>query len=204
MAIDGTMFFGSPHHGIPYSAVQFGTIKNIIVIQDYNWNATQGFYEYKTWISKPTHASIQIIKKMKYAYKGYQRAESRKAAAGNKSQYVQINRSIPDWEEDFVEIIKRSPKMESHFADLERIPSAPNTGAFYEPPKEHISISKTKSMFKAQVKAMKNYSFAAIYSGLYLINSIRGYQPINWSAQNHKNNKLYSPRMINALATHVK
>ena len=97
MATDGTMFFGTPHHGIPYSAVQFGTMKDLIYLTDYDWDS-QGYYRLTTWISKPTQEGIKIIKSLKKAYKEYQRAESKSVQRGgeNDHQYVSLDRTLPD------------------------------------------------------------------------------------------------------------
>ena len=210
MATDGTMFFGSPNFGIPYSAVQFGTMKDLIYITDYNWDP-QGYYRLTTWISKPTQQGISIIKSFKKAYKDYQRHESKSVKRGqdNRYQYVMLHRNIPKYQEVFSPIVRLSDLAEKRFANLQRITMPKNTGEnvnspLFHPSKEGQLTRTTKSMFRKQADSMRGYSYAAILSGLYLVKSIRGYQPLNWCSPTVKKNRLYEPKMINRFATHVK
>ncbi|MDA8718387.1 hypothetical protein N9M17_00020 [bacterium] len=210
MATDGTMFFGTPHHGIPYSAVQFGTMKDLIYLTDYNWDP-QGYYRLTTWISKPTQEGIKIIKSLKKAYKEYQRAESKSVKQGkeNHHQYVSLHRSIPDFKSVFTPIIRLSDSAERKFANLQRVTMPQNSGhhgtsAMFHPHKNSELLQITKSMFRAQADSMRGYTFQAILSGLYRIKSIRGYHPLNWCSKSQQKNRLYEPTMINRMANHVK
>jgi hypothetical protein len=210
MATDGTMFFGTPHHGIPYSAVQFGTMKDLIYLTDYNWDP-QGYYRLTTWISKPTQEGIKIIKSLKKAYKEYQRAESKSVQRGkeNHHQYVSVHRNIPDFKSVFTPVVRLSDSAERKFANLQRVTMPQNTGqhgnsAMFHPHKNSELLRITKSMFRAQADSMRGYTFQAILSGLYLIKSIRGYQPLNWCSKFQQKNRLYEPKMINRMANHVK
>lgn len=213
MATDGTMFFGSPNYGIPFSAVQFGTIKNLIFITDYNWDS-QGYYRVTSWISKPTQEGISIVKSFKKAYKEYQRAESKSKSSSNSEkndkQYVMLHRNIPhNYQEVFSQVFRLSDGAENRFANLQRIATNQQQlgelpGFLFHPSKHGELIRTTKSMFRIQSDAMRGFSYEAILSGLYLIKSIRGHQPLNWCSPTPQKNRLYNPQMINRMATHVK
>lgn len=202
------MFFGSPNMGQPFSAIQFGTTRDFIYILDYNWDNEVHSYRFQTWISKPTQEAVAEIRRIKNFYKDYQRQESRSARENQTTQYVQLMRPVSKWTEIFEPLSRHCDRSEEMFAELEgesyRTPNTQENDVFYRPPKSGRVMSLTKRMFRYQVEAMKDYSYQAIITSLYVIKNLRGYLPLNWCFTSRKNNRLITPKMINRMATHVK
>jgi len=98
---------------------------------------------------------------------------------------------------------RNSNQAEKSFMALQNC-SHSSSGVFFRPSKSSALIRYVKTMFKQQFRSMDGYSHSAIMNGLHLINSIRGFQPLNWTCQRFHRNPLYSKRMINRIATHVK
>jgi|DEB0MinimDraft_3_1074331.scaffolds.fasta_scaffold00613_3 hypothetical protein len=189
MAIDGTMFFGGQN--LPLRAIQFGTFNNIIVIQDYFFDYELGCNRFQTWIAKPTAQSIPIIKEVKSLYRDFQRAESRSLPKGKKhhTQYVSSIQPKIRYQDVFEMVPRNSSQAEKYFISAQS---------------NNFHFNDLKAMFKAQFRAIDGYSFAAVMSGLHLMTSIRGFNPINWTVKRFNRNPLYSKRMINRMASHVK
>jgi len=205
MAIDGTMFFGNGSEVFPFRAFQFGTLNNMIIIQDYYYDYSIRCYRFQTWLAKPNPGSIAILKKIKSSYRDFQREETvfHRESRNKGCQYVQLTMPELTYQEVFEMLPRNSSRAETSFMALQNIPHG-NGQTFFRPGKGGSLLSCVKSMFKQQYRSLDGYSYVAVMRGLHLIRNLRGYQPLNWTTQRFQKNPLYSKRMINRMATHVK
>jgi len=205
MAVDGTMFFGNGSGTIPFRAVQFGTLNNMIFIQDYYFDFSIGCNRFQTWLAKPRPESIAMLKKLKSIYRQFQREETRfhRDSSSKGRQYVQLTTPKISYQEVFEMLPRNSRHAETSFMAIQNYPHSSGE-VFFRPSKSSSLINHIKTMFKQQFRSIDGYSYSAVMNGLHLIQTIRGYHPLNWTGPRFKPNPLYSKRMINRIATHVK